>query len=717
MNCANCGRENARHEYAGALVERYVVLKSSMNRFKYQLDYYVRGEAKGGPVFIRRKGKRVKLLMPDFVHFYEDAHAYWVSDTAVRRSIFLCSRQCAINFAATNNMLLMRKKDGVQITPHQAVFDEYARTHNLAHWLALMHDDEWTTPEAELKGLMQTRLQSPKRLIALACAVIDEGKTKLAEQAVNKVIAEYDITESAQLCPLVLSRLGRYQQIDLLYEQLADSLGGRNKLPAQVLTSWAFAISFYDLGKALKLSEQALHSAPTLAPVVENHLALLSVSEPSKGVDFFRDNSSLITGDIGFYAAGQAFLRMGFLTEAEENLRLSDSLQPDPMTKVYLAEVLYRLGRYAEAQKLCCEGKILIDSFTIRAADDFDGEIRNPSHYPYTQKKGLVKAFLTVEGKCLVALGESESGRQRIQDAVDLNLGFESKDVIYDQIWSLVGDYPTKRELEQNLAVQQRQIAEIIMKKRKSDTVAQRLGDIISELASTQKEWHDSLCELKDAACADLLSEHFLSKIHTYCVQLRNQHIHEYRLMKEQLRLQYAALPERVIEQLANAEYLLKTHDENSPPIFSGAMIEYCKAIETAVNEVVVQPFLKTWLLACSRADIEITTPNARPRIIEVGFHGKPRSLMLGELILLLKYGPTEWSNYCGLHFGRHAEWVRNDLAQIIRTVKDEYRNGAAHYTSVSRSKVLALKQYLSNSNVFALLNGGSALKGPAPDP
>ncbi|PYV01165.1 MAG: hypothetical protein DMG26_14170, partial [Acidobacteria bacterium] len=368
-------------------------------------------------------------------------------------------------------------------------------------------------------------------------------------------------------------------------------------------------------------------------------------------------------------------------------------------------EVLYRLGRYAEAQETCREGRILIERFEIRAAADFDGQIRNPSHYPYTQKKGFIKAFLAVEGKCLVALGESENGRQRIQDALDINLGFESKDVFYDQLSSLVGDYTTKQELEQSLAEQQRQVAEIVAEKVKSDTIAQRVGDVISELARAQRDWHDSLCELKDAACADLLAEHFSSKIHTFCIHLRNQQADQYRLIKQELRFQYGALSDRVIEQLANAQFLLKAHNDDSLPIFAGAMIECCKAIETAVNEVIVCPFANTWPPVSSRAEIEITTPSGRPRVIELAFRGQPKSLMLGDLVLLLKCGRPEWDNYCRRQFGQLAEWIRDDLPRIIKTVKDEYRNGAAHDSSANRGKVLALKQYLDNSKVFASFN------------
>ena len=160
-----------------------------------------------------------------------------------------------------------------------------------------------------------------------------------------------------------------------------------------------------------------------------------------------------------------------------------------------------------------------------------------------------------------------------------------------------------------------------------------------------------------------------------------------------------------MIEQLANAQFLLKAHNDDSLPIFAGAMIECCKAIETAVNEVIVCPFANTWPPVSSRAEVEITTPSGRPRVIELAFRGQPKSLMLGDLVLLLKCGRPEWDNYCRRQFGQLAEWIRDDLPRIIKTVKDEYRNGAAHDSSANRGKVLALKQYLDNSKVFASFN------------
>jgi tetratricopeptide (TPR) repeat protein len=605
MNCANCGRENATHEYDAARVKSYSVLKKVGNLYEFRLAFYRLFQITGGGAGFRLwSGKGVRSLKPDFVTCYGDAHAYWLS-RLTNHDVRVCTRRCALEFAAAHNFLLLRRTDGVGVTPQQAAFDDYAREHNLTNCLALMNEDEWTTPELELRGLMHARLQSPERLLALASAMIDEGKDTLAEQAVNKVVAEYPIDVSAQHCATILSRLGRHERIDELYEEYARLKGGRHRLRPEVLSTWAFGIAGHDLQKALTLSTEAVSASPSTASVIENHLSLLQMNSPRRAVEFCRDNSQLLTSDVGYYAAGKAFLKTGLLAEAEEYLRLSDALLPDPSTKSYLAEVLYRLGRYGEAQETCRDGRLLIEAFEIKAAADFDGNVRNASHYPYEQKKGLNKAFLAVEGKCLVAMGEVESGRLRIQDSLEMNLGFESQDVFYDQLPSLIGEYASRSTLEKALAKEQKSVAALTSEKQKSDKVARNLGDIISALAKTQDEWQDSLSKLKDAAGADPVAEHFASAIHKFCILLSNKDADRYRSLKENLRSEFTALPDRAIGQLANGEFLLGSHNDDSLPIFAGAIIEYCKALETAVNEIILWPFIRAWSPAPSRAELK----------------------------------------------------------------------------------------------------------------
>jgi hypothetical protein len=426
-------------------------------------------------------------------------------------------------------------------------------------------------------------------------------------------------------------------------------------------------------------------------------------------------HSSSVETDIGFHAAGRAYLSLGHLPEAEENLILSDSLLPDPMTKVYLAEIFYRMGRFAEAFQTCQSGAALLESFEIRAAADFDGTIRNPSHYPYQQKKGLRKAFLAIEGKSLMALGETESGKERIQDSLDVNLPFESRDLIYADLREFCEGYLTRRELEKHVAHSQQVASEAMAKIIESRRVIGRLGDIISTIGQVQRDWVELLEQLKDNAAKEIVSDNFSAKIHAFCLKLTSRQVEKSRDLKAGLRASYSALPGRVVEQLSNAEFLLDTHQDASLPTFAGVIIEYCKALETALNSVIIAPFL-TRLPTQQRkleSEITISTPDGKLRSIRLGWRGQPQA-MLGDFVLLLGSDAPEWVEYCRVSFPTTLSWIRSDLPKMVKKLKDQYRNGCAHYSSADRATALEMKRYLEDSGVFARLNAisGSAAKG-----
>ncbi len=710
MECANCSQPNPKQEYDCGRIKEHIVLLKVGDQFKYRHDLYSRGETESGPAFVLRKGQRVTLLQPDSTILCGDAYAYWLHETGARR-VFLCSRRCAVEFAKNNNCLLCHSAHGAFIYPGQNQFDEYAREHNLTHCLTLMDQDEWKTPELEFHGLMRARLPSPERLLSLACLLTDAGKLKLAEEAVDKVVSEYPLEVSAQMCRSVLSKLGRPDRIDDLYEKLARSLKGRRNLPAPVLSSWAFAIHVHDPVKSLHISTLAVTSDDPTGLVIANHLAILSYCDPQQAVAFYGAHSTSINCDVGFYAAGTAYLRLGHLPEAEENLILSDSLLPDPMTKVYLAETLYRLGRFGDALQTCSTGLALLDSFEINAMCDFDGKTRNPSHYPYQQKKGLRKAFLAVEGKCLIVLGETESGKERIQDSLDVNMPFESRDQIYDNIRALIDNYPTRVELETDLAASHQVAAQAILQSKNSEKVIERLGDVISAIGQAQEDWVESLEQIKDDAAKEFVSEHFATKIHAFCFRLKSSQIDKYLEFKKAVGTRFPALPARVIEQLSNAEFLLATHKDGLP-IFAGVIIEYCKALETALNTTMIARFA-TALSGQSAGpvvEIQVDMANGKSRRIELAYRNQPKHLMLGDLALLLRCDAPAWVNYCRDFFGTLSPWVQTELPRIVQNLKNDYRNGSAHCNSADRTKASQLKRYLESGEVFGRLDAISTL-------
>jgi len=707
MACAECDTETEKPPYLVLNVDKHIVLTRAGRFFKYQLDFYSKIKLPNGRVAFRaQRGKG--LLIPDSAFIWDDAHAYWI--TPLPGETHFCSRKCAISFAASRNCLLLRRSDGTLLTPQQAHFDEYARGHNLDRYLALTQEDEWTTPEKEFLGLLAARLQSPHRLLALASVMIDHGKSTLAERAITKVVDEFPISVAAQRCAPILNKLGKPERIDSLFEELATAWDGRANLPAEVRSSWAFGIASYNYPRALALSTEAFESNRQSNMIIANHLMLLLNNDPDSVIEFFRKNSALADHEISFYAVGLAFLKKGLLPEAEEHLRLSDLLEPDPMTKAYLAETLYRRGRCAEALETCRDATLLIEQYELRSAADLDGEARDPGHYPYQLKKGLRSALLAVEGKSLISIGEEESGRQRVQDALDIDLGFKSEAIFYEDVESLVQDYKTKAELQNTLAEGQERLNDLLSEKRRSEITIGRLEDIISALADIQRDWQDALLRLKDEAGADSIAERFSNEIHVFCMALRRGEAVRYIAAKERLQSRLPSLPASVIEQLANAEFLLDSHHDDSLPVFAGVIIEYCKALETAVNEILIRPFVMKAFHGERRVELDVLSSSGRSRSVEVMYRGQPKSLMLNELILVLRSNHAGWVEFCNSELGGRATWVRNELPNIVSRVKDDYRNGCAHSNSALRKKALSLKEYLRQTNVFTSLGESAAM-------
>jgi tetratricopeptide (TPR) repeat protein len=713
MKCANCQTETCT-DYNASQIVNHKLFKASGDKFyKLAFEMYTLCNVNGRTAF-KRTGTKGKFLFFDMVAVVGDAHAYTFA-SGTPALVWLCSRRCAVAHAERTNSFLKRQKDGVLIFPHQSIFDTYSVENNLIGQIALINEDKWTTIDDEFEGLLVADLPRPDRLLALAGVMIDRGREAAAERAVDSVISKYPIGVAINVYP-ILGKLNKLDRADALFEGYAASIGGTKRLEAELLSSWAFLLSGHNYQKAVSLSTEALRSKPQSADVIGNHLAKICERDPHTAVSFFYEKAHMVRSDVGLFSAGKALLRQGLLAEAEETLRSADTLVPDPLSKVYLAETLYRLQRHAEALEICAEGDYLISQMKSGPLTDYDGNVRTPSHLPYDHKKYLRKAFLAVEAKALIAIGEHSSGQKRIQDALDINIGYECKDMFFDDVPALLGDiYVSKSTLQEALAQEQRKVADVLRERDKAALTTNKLSDIIIALANAQKGWGEALIKLKDSAAEDLLSEHFLSEIHTFCTLLAKDDRHAYERHRESLAHEYDALPRRVIEQLANAEFLLSRHKDGALPIFAGAIIEYSKAIETSVNEILIRPFISSLWKGDTQRTLEVKGPNGKPRAIEVMYRGNVKTLMLGDAFLFLKAKSTEWTDHCESLFTRRAAWIFYELPDIIKRVKDDFRNGSAHYSSSDRAKAVLFRQFLEGKQVFMILNEIARSSGTRP--
>jgi hypothetical protein len=146
----------------------------------------------------------------------------------------------------------------------------------------------------------------------------------------------------------------------------------------------------------------------------------------------------------------------------------------------------------------------------------------------------------------------------------------------------------------------------------------------------------------------------------------------------------------------------LSSHKEELP-IFAGAIIEYSKALETAVNEMVLAPFVDATFGQFAEAFIKLPSAQHKRNVVQLKFQGRPERPSLGALRLVLQSDDSEWCKFCMSSFGPRAGWIRTELPNILKCVLD-FRNGCAHSTSGTRAKAVALRKYLNSSGVFAKL-------------
>lgn len=610
-----------------------------------------------------------------------------------------------MQFAKSTNQLLIRGKDGNLISPQQERHDAYAKQKQLKHHLALMQDDDSNSIDEEFETLMVARLPQPTRLMVLAAVLLERGRREPAERAIEKVIAEYPISTAAQSVAPLLSSLSKYELLDDLYEKLAASVGGRSRLPVEVRSTWAFMIAEWNADKSVKLSLEAHEARPSCSDVFENHLAILSEIDPTACVDFFQKSSWRPKSDIGYFAVGKAALRIGLDEQAEENLRTAHMLVPDPVTKAFLSEALFRLGRYSEAAECCSEGIAALEAYETNSFADFDGERRNPLHLYFKAKKSLRLAFLAVQSKILMALGEEASARERLEEVLNTRVDNATYKVFFDGLASVAGEYTTRGELEKNLAKERRRVVEVLSRLEMAEAKASRLDDVVLTIAQSQQHWKESLLKIRDAATQDALADRFSSEIHSLCRLLVNNDLARYESIRDDLARRFCFVPRRSIEQLANAHFLVVSHSEEHLPIFAGAVIEFGKAIESAINEIAIGTYLRFCYPGVTQKTVQITTKDGKVRYVELIHRGMPRKLSLGEISLFLTCRDSEWARFCRQTWGDLQTWIFEDLPRIVKVVKDEYRNFAAHDRSMDRDAAVRCEQFISRCSLLDRLN------------
>lgn len=704
-SCIQCSTSNPRHTYAGCQVKRKLTLKKQANNvYQYDSDLYTPRPGEGGSwEFVTRIGSKNKVFKPQTSAVFGDAHLYWLHEGSV--TLPLCSRACAVLYAGNSKMVLIHIPDLSSVFPEQGSYDEYAIVHGLASHISVMEQDTWTTPEQELEGLLRARCRNPASIVNLCSIILAKGKTQLAIRAVDQMLIDLPLHDAVQYSTVILAKLGDIKRIDKLYEQLASSVGGRERLQGEILSSWAFAISSGDRLKAKALSVEAVAKCPKVYTVIENHLMLLSLDDQEEACRFFYGHEGMVKSDVGFFAVGTAFLRLGHLLLAEDYLRKSENILADPMTKVYLAHTLYELDRFDDARELCQAGRTQVQTFSVSDGEQKDVETSTArgesfSFYPYRQKKALSKALLAIEGKCLIALGEADLGRSMVIDAIDMQLDGASEDVMYADLDKFADGYLSRSSLEKRLSEHEIAAEQNLSRARVAEVSSVRLRQVLDAISIVQSDWAQQLSALVDTAMVEPMADTFIDKIHDFCAGVKQADSDAYGIHVDILNRRYPLFTDNVIQQIATAEFLISQFEEMQLPIFAGVIIEYAKAVETCVNAVLVTPFVFDTQFGSTTIDLG---NNARPVSLVEGSNVK--ALMLAQLSQVVSSKDSRWTQYANKTFGSQTAWTRYDLPTIITTVKNEYRNGSAHYSSPNRMKAIAMRDYLRKKEIFERLH------------
>jgi tetratricopeptide (TPR) repeat protein len=698
--CGNCGNAGAHFYYKSAGITKF-------KRFNRVGNNYLADHR----VFVFQPPHRLirddgQFIEPDYVAVFGDVFSYW-ADAGNQTEVSFCSRACAIAFSKLKNALLFRVTDGVVILPQQTHLDEYAQKHGLDHCLGAMESNSWEQPDEELRALLKARLQFPKRLFTLGMVVVDKGMNSLAEAAAQKLQDDYPLEMVVDYCFLLYFRIGKLDRADILYRKVLQENATLEALGSVRLSNWALAITGSDFTRARTLSWKAVELCPTSVEIIENHLSVLCAKAPDEAMDFLARHTADLATDVGFYSAGLTCLSSGQYAMAEEYLRAAASCKSDPLTSRYLAETLFCLGRYGNALNEVRDGVMSLEGYTVQGLPDLDGVQRFGYRLPYDQKRYLRKAFLALEGKLLCELGEQEAGRQRIKDSMDITLGFLSEEPLFNDLDQYVAGYPSRDRMASELAQAHLHIASVTREMNRQTVRVESLSSLIDAIAEVKSQWGKTALTFKEQILQDSAAEDFAARIHSFSLFLRQTNEERYTGARRTLRVRYQHLPEKVIEQLTNAEFLLSELAAfDAVPVCAGVVIELCKAVETGLNRLLVEAYVK-WANASKKHPLVVTlmARDGREFPLEVTRAGATRNLMLGDLACLCRSDDPKWLDFLQVRCASAADWIRSELPDIILIVKDKFRNGCAHYSSADYGRAAQLDDLLSSHRVFERLD------------
>jgi hypothetical protein len=307
-------------------------------------------------------------------------------------------------------------------------------------------------------------------------------------------------------------------------------------------------------------------------------------------------------------------------------------------------------------------------------------------------------------GKSLLALGEEE-GMRMIRDAIDIQVEAGQQEPFLLDLRSFAEGYLNRSELTNELEKQRILLDEAAERAKRAERLSDRLSQLLSSIKQTQPHWSGVLDDAVLAADDLFSQEQFTEVVSKLCNELRESGGATYSRTLDTVSNRYPHLPHMVLQALATAEFLLLDHQGSDLPIFAPVVLEFAKAAETAVNSVLVEPFLKEILIRdqVKSGTIHVGTRRQQPLCLRI--EGRPvKHLSLGELSLLCSSQDQRWGKHIRDHCGPQTDWVMVRLPDILEQVRVK-RNGLAHYSSAERSQAKAIQDFVKASRLFESLD------------
>lgn len=173
----------------------------------------------------------------------------------------------------------------------------------------------------------------------------------------------------------------------------------------------------------------------------------------------------------------------------------------------------------------------------------------------------------------------------------------------------------------------------------------------------------------------------------------------------------WRALSKQARSCLATAEHAFSMLDKTSDGTdFSLIGMELCKALETEINQKLIQPFVKTLdeqkesFLHINKIGESKGLPvyfTMLARVADTQHYPETISLTLGQYLFVLKktlegeYALDEYGNYLDNILNSSGVVIDRKFLQKLKTVTQDYRNSIVHYSQMNLQQCLNLRELI----------------------